>query len=226
MRLPQLDARLACAAEMFPACAYGADIGADHGRLSCYLLASGRCERMCVADISAPSLKKAEALLKTHGLDARADFSVGDGLDALPRTADAIAVLGMGGRTLSGILLKGASKLQGAALILSAHTEAFLARETLMEIGYRIEKETMVRAAGRFYAVMRAVPGYEAYDEKQLYLGPRLKENGGGIYREYLRWQMEVVGCGRSEEAQKRLEWIREELFNGCNGSAGGGDPQ
>ena len=32
MRLPSLDDRLSRAAAMFPACDYGADIGADHGR--------------------------------------------------------------------------------------------------------------------------------------------------------------------------------------------------
>ena len=68
MRLPALDERLACAAALFPACEYGADIGADHGRLSCALLASGKCRRMCVADISAESLEKAKRLLRLHGL--------------------------------------------------------------------------------------------------------------------------------------------------------------
>ena len=59
MRIPHMDERLSAAADLFPACAYGADIGADHGRLSCYLLTKERCHRMCVADISADSLEKA-----------------------------------------------------------------------------------------------------------------------------------------------------------------------
>ena len=57
-RFSALDDRLSRAAALFPACEYGADIGADHGRLSCYLLANQRCSRMCVADISADSLEK------------------------------------------------------------------------------------------------------------------------------------------------------------------------
>ncbi|MBR0407985.1 MAG: tRNA (adenine(22)-N(1))-methyltransferase TrmK, partial [Clostridia bacterium] len=76
----ELDDRLSRAAALFPACEYGADIGADHGRLSCFLLESGKAERMCVADISGDSLKKAEALLSLRGLAERADFKVGDGL--------------------------------------------------------------------------------------------------------------------------------------------------
>ena len=211
MRLPQLDERLKAAAALFPACDYGADIGADHGRLSCYLLAENICRRMAVTDLSADSLEKAKRLLTLHGLDRRADFSVGDGLRALSHQASAIAVLGMGGRTVSGILRGGADKIQGAALILSAHTEMFLVRMTLAELSYRIERETVVRAAGRFYVVMRAVPGEEQYTEKQLFLGPRLMECDSAQYRAYLSWQKGVIACGRGEAAARRLQWIGEE---------------
>ena len=136
-----LDDRLSRAAALFPACAYGADIGADHGRLSCYLLESGKCGRMCVADISESSLEKAKKLLTRRGLDDRADILIGDGLSVLPRPAQAIAILGMGGKTLSHILLSGKDRLCGAALILSAHTEIETVRRALVELGYRIEAE-------------------------------------------------------------------------------------
>jgi len=218
MRLPQLDERLLTAAELFPACAYGADIGADHGRLSCYLLAKDMCRRMCVADISKASLEKARQLLSLHGLADRADFAVGDGLAALRQKADAIAVLGMGGRTLSGILERGRNQLSGAALILSAHTEIFLVRKALMRIGYRVESERIARAGGRYYVVLRALPGQEAYMEKQLFLGPRLMESGGQHYRGFLEWLAAAALCGRGPEADKRRRWIKEELENACDG--------
>ena len=95
MRLPLLDDRLARAAALFPACAYGADIGADHGRLSCILLARGVCERMCVADVSAPSLQKARHLLDVHGLADRADVIVGDGLTFVLRDGTEQKVTGV-----------------------------------------------------------------------------------------------------------------------------------
>ena len=212
MRLPLLDDRLSRAAALFPACAYGADIGADHGRLSCYLLANQRCSRMCVADISADSLEKAKELLKMHHLQDRADFCVGDGLEALPCPAQAIAILGMGGRTLAGILERGQDRLQGACLVLSAHTETDLVRGMLCGIGYRIEKEMIVRAAGRYYTVMRAVPGTETYTEKQLFLGPRLLESRGDAFTAWLQKQYRAVSPGRDETSLRRKAWIEEEL--------------
>ena len=211
MRLPQLDDRLTRAAALFPACAYGADIGADHGRLSCILLAKGICRRMCVADISGDSLKKAERLLELHGLAERADIRVGDGLSVLDQPAQAIAVLGMGGKTVSEILLSGQEKLRDAALILSAHTDLPLVRKTLTRIGYRIETEQIAWAGERFYLVLRALPGREDYSDKQLFLGPRLMEGCPEHYPEYIAWRVSVTACKRTEEAPWEMEALKEE---------------
>ena len=217
MRPFLLDDRLSRAAALFPACAYGADIGADHGRLSCYLLLHGICERICVADISAPSLEKAKQLLSRHGLSERADFRVGDGLAVLTQPADAIAVLGMGGHTLSSILRNGAEKLHGAALILSAHTDIHLVRQTLAELGYRIDREEIAYAAGRFYVVLRASPGMESMGERQLLLGPRLMESVPEHYQAYLTWRVGVASQKRTEEGRQELIWLKEEYDRVCH---------
>ena len=209
MRLPVLDERLSAAAHMMPACAYGADIGADHGRLSCYLLANNICERMCVADISAPSLQKAKRLLALHSLDNRADFRVGDGL-------------GVGGWTVAKILEKGSNKLFGAALILSAHTDLPVLRETLMNLQYRITQEQIVFCVGRFYTVMKALPGKEALDEKQLLLGPRLMEHPGDpVYRDFLRRKLAAASCRRDADGPNVTRIIKEEYERACDSGNG-----
>ncbi len=218
MRLPfLLDDRLSRAASLFPACAYGADIGADHGRLSCYLLLNNICERMCVADISAPSLRKAQELLSRHGLSERADIRVGDGLNVLERPADAIAVLGMGGHTICGILTGGAEKLQRATLVLSAHTDVHLVRQTLMDLVYRIDREDIAYAAGRYYVVLRAVPGRESMGEKQLLLGPRLTESAPEHYEKYLAWRISIASRKCTEEGRRELNWLKEEYSRVCD---------
>lgn len=217
-RLPSLDARLACAAGLFPACGYGADIGADHGRLSCYLLSSGKCERMCVTDLSAESLGKAKRLLALHRLSERADLRVGDGLKALPRPAEAVAILGMGGRTLCGILCSGRDRLCGACLILSAHTDMPLVRNTLSEIGYRITRESIVFDNRRFYILMKAETGSEYLTEKQRLIGPRLMEEKPPLYREYLQWRVGVLSREKNKEAQRSLILLKEEYESVCHG--------
>lgn len=207
----ELDDRLSRAAALFPACEYGADIGADHGRLSCFLLESGKAERMCVADISADSLQKAEILIQEHGLAGRADFRVGDGLNVLDRPAQAIAILGMGGHTLSGILRDGREKLRGAELVLSAHTDMGLVRQTLAELDYRIETEEIAFAANRFYVLLRAARGSEPLSEKQLCVGPRLMESIQQYYPEYLRWRAGLASKKQTPQGKQEFAWLKEE---------------
>lgn len=212
VRIPQLDERLQAAADLFAACGVGADIGADHGRLSCYLLAHDKCQRMIVADISADSLAKARRLLALHHLEDRADFLVADGLSALHETVDCVAICGMGGRVMADILERGKERLHGAALVLSCHTEIPLLRAALVRLEYHLCAERLVRAKGRFYIVLRAEPGKTEYTDNELYLGPVLMREQPDFWWTYLHWRENVVSCEQGHETQ--LQWIREELQN------------
>ena len=177
---------------------------------------------MCVADLSADSLKKARELLAQCALSGRADFRVGDGLTVLPRPAQAIAILGMGGRTLSDILVNGKECLHDAALILSAHTDMPLVRKTLMDLGYFIDNEAISRTAGRFYVLLRAVPGQEVLNEKKLCLGPRLTESNLPNYPEFLEWRIALASKKQSDEGKRELQWLREEYERVCHCKDGG----
>ena len=211
MRYPQLDERLQAAADLFSACDLGADIGADHGRLSCHLLRTNKCSRMIVADISDDSLHKARNLLSLHQLTERAEFRVADGLNALKgKKADCAAICGMGGALISRILLAGQEYLQDAALVIGSHTDIPLVRKTLCDIGYHLAQEKIVRAKGRFYIVMRAEKGVCSYTEKELYLGPCLLKTPDVMLHQYLLWREGVVSCEQGHDAQ--LNWIREEI--------------
>jgi len=219
MRYPQLDERLIAAAELFSACEIGADIGADHGRLSCYLLYSGKCSHMLASDISAESLQKARNLMQLHGLSDRITFCVSDGLASLaaaPGQVSCAAICGMGGALISRILLSGRQYLKGAALVLSSHTDIPNVRKTVMEIGYHISEERIARAKGRFYVIMRCDEGAASYSEKELYLGPCLLRTRPEGFKNYLRWREGVVSREIGHETQ--LEWIREEIEHGTAG--------
>ena len=208
--IPKLDERLRKVTEFFPACDYGADIGADHGRLSCDLLASGKVARMLVTDISSLSLDKAQALLELHGMDKRAEFRVGDGLNSLDGPVNAIAICGMGGEVISEILLNGRDRLCGAELILCPQTDTEILRAALTGIGYKIADECAVTAAGRRYVVIKAVPGDVHYDEKQLFLGPVMMIKRDEDTMDYYRWRLQVEKCVKSEQENKRVIWLTE----------------
>ncbi len=209
---------------MFPPCRLGADIGTDHGRLPLYLLASERCERMVVSDISEPALSKARELISRHHFHNRAVLMLANGLDALAEPVQAVSLLGMGGDTMCSILTAAPQKLKGAALILSPHTELNKVREVLPCIGYHISKEAVVRSGGRFYVILQALPGDASYTEKELLLGPYLIRERPPLFRDYLLWRQRVANKalhamkdagddeGRMAELTRLDAYIREEL--------------
>ena len=79
--------------------------------------------------------------------------------------------MGMGGRTIHGILLEGQSRLKGASLLLSAHTDLHLIRSAVQKIGYHLDREEPCFAAGRYYLVLRAVPGKREISAREIRLG-------------------------------------------------------
>lgn len=209
--LPSLDARLACIAEAVPQCRVAADIGADHGRLSCWLMASGRCERMIVSDISAVSRKKARDLLYRFDLIDRAHLSGENGLLALNETVDAIIICGMGGGIICRMLSQRID-LEGATLILSAHSQLPDLRKSILARDYHIVREQIVRSKGRFYTVISAKPGKQHLSEKEMMVGFGLVSTKSATVSEYLSWQLSVAEEWQDAKGEQYREWLKEEI--------------
>ena len=146
--------RLDCAIELLSCAQVVADVGCDHGRLSCALIQRDLVARCIAIDISEPSLKKAERLIRQIGAQDRVETRLGDGLTPLAAgEADAIAILGMGGTLMAQILsvdppLKGAKKC-----VLQPMRAAEDIRRWLYEQRYPVLEDRVVFDAGRYYQV-------------------------------------------------------------------------
>lgn len=211
-RPPKLDARLQAAADSLPeGCSLAADIGADHGKLSCWLLASGRVQRMTVSDISKISRAKARDLFWEYGVLDRAEISGENGLYALKGKHGAIILAGMGGGLVSDILSQDVP-LHGARLIISAHTELPLVREAIIRRGYLIEKELLTRAGGRYYRVLTAVPGMQRLSQRERLLGVGLRGTPEAPLLPYLDWQASISGKWQSEEGRLYHRLVKEAI--------------
>lgn len=190
---PALDQRLGTIYEMLGMVHSVADIGTDHGYLGARLLMDKRADRVQFLDISEPSLNKARRLMDRLGFLPQSDFAVGDGANALLYPVDAVVIAGMGGSTIAHILREGASKIAPARIIMQPNVAAKEVRETLCEIGYRIDDERLVQAAGRFYTIISAVPGHAEYDERQLMIGPVILEKRPPELAEYAAFKVRVA---------------------------------
>ncbi len=196
--------RLACAMEMLRGAKTVADIGCDHGRLSCALVQQGDVERCIAVDISAPSLKKAEQLAARVGVADRVETRLGDGLQpVLPGEADAIAILGVGGTLMVRMLEAVETPLNGAKLcVLQPMRAVDDIRKWLFEQNYPILNDRVVFEGGRYYQVFSIAPpqsvrqtlpddwpedcfflGYKSFEEHDPLLKPMAKHMLSSVNR-------------------------------------------
>ncbi len=214
-----LHPRLTLACQLYRPCELAADIGTDHALLPAELLLRGTCRRMILTDLSESALNRARQEMQRRQLTHRVSLRLGDGLQPLREPVEMISVLGMGGRTIAGILTKGRDNLRGASLLLSAHTDLFRVRLAVAEVGYHLVSETPCPDDGRYYLLLRAEPGAEALTPREARSGKRLMEADPAVLLPYLRHRREVSlaklrgleKAGRTDEAL--LAQVREDVL-------------
>jgi len=197
-----------------PSLSRWADIGCDHGRLSCSLILSGKAEVVFAADISAPSLNKAGELAKLIGIEDRVNLRLGDGLSPIVNDdVQGVVMSGMGGPLILDILKaeeNTAKRLE--CMVLSPQKYPERVRKYLNENNWTIEKECIVEEAGKYYPVMLVKKGQDAqYTDAELLTGRRVRYDED--YEKYLRYKInfwETVAAGVSEE--QLLREIAEKL--------------
>ena len=136
---------------------------------------------------------RARQNLTRAGLLNRAEIVLADGLDSVNRPCGCISIMGMGGKTMAGILRRGADRLQGAVLVLSAHTELPVVRQAIMDVGYHIVLETLCHTGGRFYMMWRAEPGCVMMTDDELHHGPLLWRQPTPLHHEYAAFVLRVT---------------------------------
>jgi len=160
---PRLTAAADLLAEHLPEQACVADIGCDHGRLSCGLMQMHPTWRCIAADVSAPSLEKARQLAEFTGLSDRVEFRLGNGLSVLgANEADAVVLCGMGGELMVELLEHAPFSLGTLRLaVFQPMRGVEELRAWLYENRWHILSDRVVRDAGRLYQVFSARPPQE-----------------------------------------------------------------
>ena len=80
------------------------DVGCDHGYIGVALLKNKKTKFLIASDISEPSVKKAENLLKAENLSHKASIKVCDGMTNINEHVDQLIIAGMGGKEIIHIL--------------------------------------------------------------------------------------------------------------------------
>lgn len=171
-----LSMRLERVAAQVPAGARLADIGSDHAYLPVALLRRGVITAAVAGEVASTPFQAAERTVRENGLEQHVSVRLADGLAAI-KPADritAISVCGMGGETIRDILEEGKAHLNGGErLILQPNGGEQPLRQWLMDNGYRILGEELLRENRFYYEIIIAErTGPVAYTAEQLYFGP------------------------------------------------------
>jgi len=153
------------------------DIGTDHALLPVYLVKSGIAPKVIAGDLNAGPLEAAQKNVTEAGLADKINLRRGDGFNIIrPGEADMAVIAGMGGLTIRHIIEKGGDMVgKLKALILQPMGDSGPLREWLVDNGWRIADEDLIKEDGRIYEVIAAAPGREETADRTLIsIGPRL----------------------------------------------------
>ena len=228
----ELSKRLAAVAGMVSSGNVVCDVGCDHGYVSIYLVQAHVSPRVIAMDVRKGPLSHAREHIRMSGLEDYIETRLSDGLDALEYgEADTLILAGMGVRLMEAILTRGRDKVRGMKeLILQPQSELMAFRRFLTQEGYGIADENMVLEEGKFYPMMRVVPGAVGCSENtteedellgDLY-GRLLLQQRHPVLKQYLDFQKEKLeelvrrleNAGEvSVKGQNRLEEVKKELL-------------
>ena len=194
------------------------DVGTDHGYLPVCLAQRAYTGLLFASDINAAPLDAARRTAREASLEERIRFLLCDGLDACPKDlVDTIVIAGMGGDLICRILDRAEWTLDGAyTLILQPMTKAEVLRYWLVNNGFSLEEERLVRDGGKLYQLIRACYISNSFlSDAELFSGAFENIRGETLCREWLdalirRFEKEERGLLSAEKpGEGKLEICR-----------------
>lgn len=227
MNAEKLSNRLEAVANNIPAGARLADIGSDHAYLPCNVLKKGIVPEAIAGEVAEGPYQSALEQVQSENLEEKIAVRKGDGLEVIqPGEVDCITIAGMGGTLISNILERGKTKLDGVTrLVLQPNVGSFAVRSWLINNGWELIKEEILKEDGKIYEILVAERGeplkpyQQTNHEEGILFGPFLMAEKSPIFKE--KWNQEKKNWERilsqlneavqnEETAIKRLELDRK----------------
>lgn len=210
MKAVKLSARLQALADMVSVDSRVCDVGCDHGFVSIYLVQQGIAPKVYAMDVRTGPLERAKEHIKEYRLESYIETRLSDGLEKLEvGEADCMICAGMGGPLMIKILTEGEKKAQAMKeLILQPQSEMPQFRKFLRENGYEIVREEMIYEEGKFYPMMKVIPGNHSKDMDSFQQEQILWDT----YGEYLLKKKHPVLRQYLEYSKKHMEELLQHL--------------
>lgn len=182
-----------------------ADIGTDHGYIPIYQVLTGGSDYAYACDVAEGPLGRAKDNVSLYNVGDRVHTVLSDGLKGLigitQHKPESIVIAGMGGTLICRILNDGAVVVEQAKeLVLSPHSEWYEVRCFLMDKGYEIIDEDMLKEDGKYYVIIKAVPVCRIdsdihnvhYDEDELCYGAVLIKKKHPVLVEFIHKELDT----------------------------------
>lgn len=209
----ELTPRLRAIADQVSRGARFADVGTDHAYLPVWLILNGVIDRAIAADLREGPLERARQTAAQYGAAERVSFRLCDGLSAItPEEADVIAIAGMGGDTIAGILAAAPwTRKEGKLLLLQPMTAQPELRRWLGEHGYTILRERISREGKRLYSIWAVMGGEMPFlSPGELWAGRQSADPLRGEYLDYVAAKVSRALTGHMAAAQPDAAVITE----------------
>ncbi len=168
-----------------------ADIGSDHAALALYLVENGIAPSVIVSELGEGPYNIASRAVEHSPFRARIFLRQGDGLQVLLHgEVDTVILAGMGGDTIVEIL--GYDWQKSATYshyLFQPMSKDDVLRRNLVDHGWQIEYEQLVKENHRLYIVIAARPNQGSYQmtDLELEIGPIILKADDPLKREYLQ---------------------------------------
>lgn len=225
----QLSKRLQAVADLVTPGNRVADVGCDHAYISIYLASHQISPQLIAMDINQGPIDRARENIVKYRCEGLIDVRKSNGLEKLEAgEADTILIAGMGGELTNQILTKRMEVINSVReLVLQPQSEIYKVRQMLSEKHFLIIRENMMKEDGKYYMMMKAVPGepmenpeeYRLYRDEHYHYGRLLLEQQNPVLKEFLLWDLEIcrnimntLVNERTENALTRRDEIRERI--------------
>lgn len=222
----ELSKRLRAVAELVTPGYRVADIGTDHAYVPIWLVKEGKAPYAIAMDVNEGPLQRADEHIREYGLENQIRTRRSDGLKELnPYEADSMIAAGMGGALIIQILEKSPDVVCSLKeCILQPQSEIAKVRKFLIKNGFFIEDENIVYEDGKFYPMMKVIPGKKEtlpYGEEEYEYGRILLKKRHPVLKEFVFREIRIrngilknlkTNPEVSESSKARIDELEKEL--------------
>jgi tRNA (adenine22-N1)-methyltransferase len=211
-----LSKRIQHIVDMIPECNCLADIGTDHAYVPISTTMKGISKSAIACDINEGPIKVANSNIKKHGLADVIETRVGAGLTVLKEgEADVVLIAGMGGNLIIDILKECFNIAKSVkTMILQPVQYPEVLRKYLIESGFSIIDEELVKDDEKYYQIIKAInkPQKPFEKESYYYIGEQLINKKHPLLKEFLEFKLKlfnkILGQITPEEHPEKFKEI------------------